>query len=67
MEYTELNNKSEKELHDILAEKRTALRALRFKAHDQQLKDVREIRETRKIVARILTSLKGKHVKKSNA
>lgn len=59
MDYTELKNKTEKELHDILAEKRTALRALRFKAHDQQLKDVRDIRETRKIIARTLTALKA--------
>ncbi len=59
MDYTELKNKTEKELHDILAAKRTALRGLRFKAHDQQLKDVRDIRETRKIIARTLTALKA--------
>ncbi len=67
MEYTDIKNKSEKELHDILAEKRVALRALRFKSHDQQLKDVRDIRETRKIIARILTALKEHRVQNSKA
>lgn len=58
MDYIELKNKSEKELHDLLQEKRVALRTLRFKAHDGQLKDVRSIRETRQYIARLLTVLK---------
>lgn len=65
MEYTELKNKSQKELHDLLAEQRKAIIALRFKAHDQQLKDVRDIREARKTIARIMTALRA--VQKNNA
>lgn len=58
MDYSEIKNKSEKELHDLLQEQRAALRALRFKSHDGQLKDVRNIRETRQNIARILTAVK---------
>lgn len=66
MEYTELKNKSQKELHDLLAEQRARLTALRFKAQDQQLKDVREIREVRATIARIMTALNAAQ-QKNNA
>lgn len=67
MEYTEIKNKSEKELHDMLSEERGSLGALRFKAHEQQLKDVRAIRKSRKAIARIMTALRTSQRGNTNA
>jgi ribosomal protein L29 len=58
MDYTEIKNKSERELHDLLQKERITLRTLRFKSHDGQLKKVRSIREARQNIARILTAVK---------
>lgn len=60
MDAKELKNKKKKDLHDLLAEKRHLVRELRFKANEKQLKDVREIRETKKDIARIITLLNTK-------
>lgn len=60
MELKELKLKTEKELKQILNEYRDKLRELRFKDANKQLKDVREIREVKKTVARVLTLLKVK-------
>ena len=58
MDYTDIKNKTEKELHDMLIEQRNKLRDLRFRAGENQLKDVRGIRKAKKAVAKILTALK---------
>lgn len=55
METKELRDKTQPELQRLLAEARNRLRELRFKVAAKQLSDVREIRETRRTVARILT------------
>ena len=60
MEFKELKKKSESELHRILAESRDKLRDLRFKDANKQLKNVREIRKVREVIARILTLLNNK-------
>lgn len=60
MEFKELKLKTEKELKQILNEFRDKLRDLRFKDANKQLKNVREIREIKKTIARILTWLKVK-------
>lgn len=57
MELKELKTKSEAELHRLLAESRDQLRELRFKDASRQLKDVRDIREVKKLIAQILTLL----------
>jgi len=57
MELKELKTKSEAELHRLLAETRNQLRELRFKDASRQLKDVRDIREAKKLIAQILTML----------
>lgn len=57
MELKELKKKSEKDLQKLLAEYRENLRTFRFKDANKQLKNVREIRETKKVIARILTLL----------
>ena len=60
MDFKELKNKSESELQKLLAGEREKERALRFKDASGQLKDVREIRETRQNIARILTLINSK-------
>ena len=60
MDFQDLKNSTEKELHDLLIEKREELRELKFKARENQLKNVREIRKVRKVIAQILTLLNTK-------
>jgi ribosomal protein L29 len=55
MEYKELKKKNISELNKVLAEHRDKLRDLRFKDANKQLKNVREIRTTRKIISQVLT------------
>lgn len=57
MKYKEIDSKSPNELNGLLGEQRTALHRLRMQRGLNQLKDVREIRETRKDIARLLTKL----------
>jgi len=58
MKFKEIQKMSVSEAQHTLAATRTKLRELRFKTASGQLKDIREIREQRKIVARVLTNLK---------
>ncbi|MCH7534512.1 MAG: 50S ribosomal protein L29 [Bacteroidetes bacterium] len=60
MKISELKSKSSGELQKTLAQKREKLRQLRFNLTAGKVKNVREIRSTRKDIARILTFLKGK-------
>jgi ribosomal protein L29 len=55
MDINEIKNKSIKELHDLLGEKRGKLRELSFQVSEAQLKNVREIRKAKKEIAQILT------------
>lgn len=61
MEFKELKNKTEKELHQSLNEFRHKLRDLNFKDANKQLKNNREIRVIKKDIARILTLLNIKN------
>lgn len=65
MELKELKLKSESELHKILAETRDVLRDLKFRDASKQLKNIREIRKTRLIIARILTILNVEKINKA--
>lgn len=58
MKFSDLKNKSTAELNRELTQLRAALRDRRFKVAQGQHKDVREIREARTDIARILTRLK---------
>lgn len=57
MAFKDFLNQGEGELKKVLAEKREALRDVRFKASNKQLKNVRSIRALRADVAHILTRL----------
>lgn len=57
--YTEFAQKNVKELNGLLAEGRGHLHELAFQQTIGQLKSVREITETRKRIARILTALRA--------
>lgn len=59
MKLRELREKSVDELRSILIETRNSLVSLRMKAAASQLKDVRDIREAKKTIARILTLLRA--------
>lgn len=55
MDFKELQTKSLKEWHTMLAESREKLRQLRFKDAGKQLSDVRALRRERELIARLLT------------
>jgi len=56
----EYANKTKKELTAMLAEKRKALRDFRFGAAGSKARDVKEGRNIRKEIARILTAYNAK-------
>lgn len=60
MKMKELREKTEQELHLLLKESREAIQSLRFRIAVKELKDVRELREKRQVVSRILTLLREK-------
>lgn len=60
MKIKELREKNERELASLLESSRDLLRSLRFRVAANQEKDVREVRQTRKTVARIMTLLSEK-------
>lgn len=60
MDFADLKNKTDKELHELLAEKRHELRELKFKVGEKQLKNVHSISLVRLVIARVLTLLKSR-------
>lgn len=58
MKIKELRQKSKKELQKMLIDHRERLRSLKFNLAAGKVKNIREIRELKKEVARILTLLK---------
>ena len=57
MEYKDLLKKSIQDLQKLLGEQRVQLREMRFKTANDQLKNVHEIKKTRKMIAQILMLL----------
>lgn len=57
MDFTELKQKSAVELQRLLQEKRELLRDRRFKVAQGQHKDVRELRELKHDIARLMTKV----------
>lgn len=60
MRMKEIRAKSEKELHHLLLELREKLRQLRFDHKVGKLKNIRDIRNTKRLIARTLTVLNEK-------
>lgn len=70
MKIKELRQKSPAEMQKMLSELREKLRDMRFKVSQRQLKKVREIRQTKKTISRIVTLLnenRKKEQKKKDA
>jgi large subunit ribosomal protein L29 len=60
MKTEELKDKNEQELKILLEEKKKKIEEMRFKAASGGLKNVKEIKENKKDIARILTALNKK-------
>ncbi len=58
MKIKEIREKNVEELKKLLSEKREAVRKLRFDVAAKQVKDIREMRNSKRDIARILTILK---------
>lgn len=58
MNSAELKEKTEKELETLLVDARSAVRHARFKVAFKQLKNVRELRVQKRLIARIVTILR---------
>lgn len=67
MQFADLTQKSDKELQETLAEQQEHLRTLMFKASERQLKTVHEIKNTKKIIARIHTALAKRAMNRAEA
>ena len=57
MKSIELQNKSQNELNEIFKESQIKLGKLRFELANKSLKDVSQIKKTKKDIARILTTV----------
>jgi large subunit ribosomal protein L29 len=58
MKIRELRQKSDKELNQTLVNLRNKLRELRFNLSGGKVKNIKEIHQTKKDIARVLTLLK---------
>ena len=58
MNVKEIKEKTDKDLHSILSERREELRTLRFDLASGKVKNVRNVRVIKKDIARLLTELK---------
>lgn len=63
MKLKELREKSDAELQKLLKSFRESLREMHFKVANDQMKNVRSIRVTKKDIARILTLIKERQSK----
>lgn len=66
MRIAELRQKSKSELQKLLQDSRERLRQLRFDLAAGKVKNVREIRQIKKDIARILTLLREKEICQKN-
>ena len=61
MKKKELKQKSVRELNEMLVENQQKLGMLKYELSSKKLKNVMEIRQLRREIARIITLLKQKH------
>lgn len=57
MKFQELASADIKKLHEMLKESQVKLRELNFSLANNQVKNVRELRQVKKVVAQVLTAL----------
>ncbi len=67
MKMKELKKLENKDLNEKLAELRNKTRELRFSIANNQLKAVRQLRDVKKTIAKILTILNQKRIAKENS
>lgn len=60
MDLKELKKLSDNELHSRLAELRQKVREFRFSIANSQLKNLREIRQSKKEIAQVLTTINSR-------
>jgi len=58
MKIKELKQKTDKELHEMLVHLKDSLRELRFNLVGGKVKNINEIHQTRRDIARVLTLIK---------
>lgn len=61
MKTNELNNKSREELTHLLADLKAKILKLNFDMADNKVKDVSQVKKTKKDIARVLTLLKNQN------
>ncbi len=57
MDIKDIRAKTDTELRELLSEQRAHLEDLRFRASARELKNIHEIAQTRRLIARMLTAL----------
>ena len=60
---SDLTNKTEKDLLEMLSEKREALRSFRFGISGSKVRNIKEGRTLRKKIAQVLTQLSTRNTK----
>ncbi len=66
MKIRELRRKTNKELQEFLVSSRDKLRELRFNLAGGKVKNIREVRQTKRAIARVLTLIKQNEQKREN-
>ncbi len=66
MKLKELKQKTDKELNDLFWENRKKLGEIKFASSTKKLKNVKEIRELKREIARIITILRERLNNKNN-
>ncbi len=66
MKFKELQKEDLNNLHILLSDNREKLRELRFKDSNKQLKNVKEINQVKKTIAKILTAINKIEQEKKN-
>ena len=61
MKFSDIQSKSKEELNEMLKEQQVKLGKLRFELANKSLKDVSQLKKTKKDIARILTATKQQH------
>lgn len=67
MEFAEIKKLTEKELHANLKDERLQLKKLRFNHAVSSIENPNKIRESKKLIARLLTEINSRRIVKESA